>query len=207
MSRLPPVRIGKRVAIICEGFEETDYMNKLNSCGVWNPNIIVDIKNAKSIDSISSMYQYYYQNEYELVVVFCDTEKEPYDQFLKLKKSIDDSIGNHASDFVVYFANPCTMQIILSHFDLVRLKNNEKSKNAKLIEKLTGVSDYNAKESQRKAIMRKITSENYFDMKSRISKLNKDYNVVPSSNCIILFEGLDGTNAEWVEKTARKIEE
>lgn len=72
---------------------------------------------------------------------------------------------------------------------------------------MTGVSDYNAKESQRKAIMRKITSENYVDMKSRISKLNKDYNIVPSSNCIILFEGLDGTNAEWVEKTARKTEE
>ena len=76
--------------IICEGSEEEDYLKRLKECGVWSREISARIINAKSIDEIVAHYQYHYQNgNYELVVVYCDTEREPYTQFLSLKTAIN----------------------------------------------------------------------------------------------------------------------
>lgn len=88
MGKVPIRQKGKRVLIICEGFEEYDYLNRIKECAVWSQDIRVDIKNAKSINEISARYEYEYQNgAYELIVIFCDTEKAPYEQFTTLKKT------------------------------------------------------------------------------------------------------------------------
>ena len=91
----------------------------------------------------------------------------------------------------MFFANPCSMQIILSHFDKVALKSNKKSVNAPIIEKLTGVPDYKATENQRKNIMKKIDSANYITMKGNIINLSSSYKNVPSTNCLTLFKKLE----------------
>ena len=50
-----------------------------------------------------------------------------------------------AAEKLIIFANPCTMQIILSHFGDVSLSSQSKRVNAPIIERLTGVKDYDAK--------------------------------------------------------------
>lgn len=207
MGKVPIRQKGKRVLIICEGFEEYDYLNRIKECAVWSQDIRVDIKNAKSINEISARYEYEYQNgAYELIVIFCDTEKAPYEQFITLKKDLYKFHGNKAADRIVFFANPCTMQIILSHFENVSLKTNSKSKNEGVIKKCSGVANYEATENQRKAIMKKITPDNYFKMKERLVNLNKNYTIVPSSNCIVLFDGLEGKILNWIKNCNKEIE-
>lgn len=207
MRKVPIINLGKRVLIISEGYEEADYLNRLKECGVWNQSVRIDIKNAKSIDEIAARYEYDYQSGiYALIVVFCDTEKPPYQQFKSLKMELDKFHGNHASEAIVYFANPCTLQVVLSHFSDVKLKTNSKAGNADLIEKLTGVPDYKATERQRTSIMRKITADNYIEMKKNISKLSRDYTIVPSSNCLPLFDGLDGKTSAWIKGCNEEIE-
>lgn len=204
---LPPIKENTRILIICEGYEEYDYLVRLKSCKVWSNEFGVDIKNAKSIDNVAATYEYYYSNgNYKLVVVFCDTEKYPYEQFLLLKQKINDFHDNKSADSITFFANPCTMQIILSHFDKVSLKLNEKSYNAELIKKFTGVSDYRAMENQRSAIMKKINAENYQTMKNNIVALDKPYLNVPSTNAIRLFNALENGNENWVNSINIEID-
>ncbi len=97
-KKIPLINTGKRILIICEGSEEEDYFERLKECSVWSRDISVKVLNAKSIDAIIAHYQYHYQNgNYALIVVFCDTEKEPYTQFLSLRNSIDEFHGNKSA--------------------------------------------------------------------------------------------------------------
>ena len=60
---------------------------------------------------------------YSLVLVFCDTDKSPYSKYKEIKKQINEIHGNDVADDIVIFGNPCTMQIILSHFAKIKLKS------------------------------------------------------------------------------------
>jgi len=205
--KLPPIKGNIRILIICEGYEEYDYLTRLKSCKVWSNEFEVDIKNAKSINNVVATYEYhYFSGNYKLVVIFCDTEKYPYEQFSLLKQQINDFHDNKSADSIIFFANPCTMQIILSHFGKVSLKSNAKSDNAEFIKELTGISDYRATEKQRCAIMKKINAENYQTMKSNIAGLDKTCANVPSTNVIRLFNALDNGDVNWVNTINKKVE-
>lgn len=205
--KLPPIKNENRILIVCEGYEEYDYLQRLKTCEVWDKSISVDIKNAESIDNISAVYSYNYRSgNYKLVVVFCDTEKYPHKQFLALKNKINELHGNRAAEHVVFFANPCTLQIVLSHFEKVRLTSNSKSDNATIIKRLTGIEEYRATDSQRFAIMKKITAENYAVMEHNLSELCDTYTVIPSSNVLKLFNSLDNGNKAWIKETNKKID-
>ncbi len=205
--KLPPIKSQNRILIVCEGYEENDYIQRLKQCEVWDKSISVEFANAKSIDNISALYSYEYSlGNYNLIVVFCDTEKYPYKQFRALKKKINDFHGNRAADHIVFFANPCTLQIVLSHFEKVRLTTSGKADNAPIIKKLTGIEDYRATESQRSALMKKITAENYATMEKNISELNDTYTSIPGSNVLELFYSLDNGNKAWIKETNKKIE-
>ncbi len=90
----------------------------------------ITVKNAKSLDNISAMYQNEYSNDnYDLVLIFCDTEVAPYKQFEQLKKKLDAFHGfQYAHRQILYFANPCTLLIVLAHFDKANLNTNDKKK-------------------------------------------------------------------------------
>ena len=205
--RLPPIKSENRILIVCEGYEEYDYLQKLKTCEVWDKSISVDIKNAESIDKISAVYSYNYRSgNYKLVVVFCDTEENPYKQFRALKNKINELHGKRVAEHVVFFANPCTLQIVLSHFEKVRLTSNSKSDNATIIKRLTGVEEYRATGLQRSAIMKKITAKNYAVMEQNLSELNHSYTNIPSSNALKLFNSLDNGDKAWIKETNKKIE-
>lgn len=195
----------KKICFVCEGEEEFDYINQLKECKVWNSIYNIKVKKAKSIDSISAIYDYTFKNDnYDLIVIFCDTELEPYEQFKNLRNKIKQNHEKDITNDVIYFANPCTMQVILSHFDKVHLTNNSKVANSKLIQKYTGVSDYRANEKQRNSIMKKITKENYETMKQNLKEISTNYNDVPSTNLLILLNNLESSDTLWVDKITKK---
>lgn len=207
MRKLPPIKTGYKILIICEGFEEYDYIAKLKECGVWSSAYNIKPRNAKSLDNIVAIYQNEYQNSnYDLVLILCDTEIVPYEQFCKLRESINKFHGNNAADKLIIFANPCTMQIILSHFYKVKLTSNSKTNNAPLIKKLTGVVDYIAEDNQRKAIMKHINGENYMQMKSNLKGIAVEYDKVPSTNAVYWFELFENENTKWIKEINKKIE-
>lgn len=201
---LPPVKSENRILVICEGSEEYDYFDSLIKCRLWKHHI--KLKNAESIDRIAPLYEYIYQNNnYKLVIIFCDTEKAPYTKFQAMKSKINAFHANHAADSIVFFANPCTMQIILSHFDKVSLKSNSKSDNANLIKKLAGIEEYKATEKQRKSLMNQIDRRNYLTMKENLKVLSTDYTVIPSTNVLILFSQLEKEDNKWWIDINKKI--
>lgn len=81
---------GRRICIICEGAEETEYINAL-----LNKKVFSDIYNftepinAKSTNNIYSRYVDKFQsNSYDLVLIFCDTDKKPNEKYKELKSNI-----------------------------------------------------------------------------------------------------------------------
>ena len=207
MRKLPSIKTGCKILIICEGFEEYDYIAKLKECDVWSSAYNIKSRNAKSLDNIIAIYQNEYQNaNYDFIAIFCDTEIMPYEQFCKLRESLNSFHGNNAADKLIIFANPCTMQIVLSHFDKIKLSSNSKTKNSALVQKLTGVKDYIAEENQRKAIMKHIDAKNYLEMKSNLKGLSVDFDQVPSTNVVYWFELFESETTKWVKEINKKIE-
>lgn len=207
LRRLPQIKTGNSILIVCEGSEEYDYLEALKKCGVWSNKLSIKLKNAKSINNILSQYQYEFANDnYDLIVVFCDTEVPPYDEFINLKKAINEFHGKEVAEKIVFFTNPCSMQIILSHFNRVNLKSNSKTINSTLIQKLTGVKDYIATENQRTSIMKKINAKNYEVMKQNVAGLSSKCDKVPSTNILELFEQLEKNEGSWIQKLKEEID-
>ena len=148
---LPKIPQGKKICIICEGYEEHEYILKLKELKVWNSKYIVHPVNAKTNGKIFARYQDKYQSDfYDAVLVFCDTDKKPYEQYEDIKKKINKFHGNNeAARSVIIYGNPCTMQIIILHWDDIKLTSPKKYKNAPEIERLLGIIKYDAHENQK----------------------------------------------------------
>lgn len=199
-----------KICIICEGNEEYDYLNKLKSLAVWNKSYGIYLDNAGGNGSIPAKYQDAYHNDtYDLVLVFCDTEKKPYEQYDEIKNKINNFHGiDHIADKLIIFANPCTMQIILLHIEDVVLKTPAKKINSIYIEKAFGIGEkYKASKTQRDIIFSKITVENYYAMVERIKKLPSDDSVIGSTNFLKYIEFLTSENSSWIKDINNQIEE
>ena len=202
MIRKPIINNKHKICIIVEGFEEFFYLNRLLELDVWNSNYLFAVINAKSASNIFPRYQDAYSNDkYELIIVFCDTDRNPYIQYVLIKNKIDDfHHSKKASKSVVIFANPCTMQIILSHFGDISLSTQAKKVNASFIEKLTGVKHYSAKEEQIKTICNMIYKRSYEVMKERVRKINFEDSKCPSTNFSIFLDNFESSDERWIDK-------
>lgn len=197
-----------KICIICEGNEEYAYLNRLKNLQVWNEQYDISLVNAGGNGNIPARYQDRYQNGTdEVVLVFCDTEKKPHEQYKDIKRKINEFHGiPNAANEVIIFGNPCTMQIITKHWTDENLKSPAKSKNVPLIKEYTGVAHYKAREDQIEAVMKYITKENYEDMSQRMKDLDSDDSVTGSSNFgrfIKLFEGDDDA---WIGEINTRLE-
>jgi len=210
MAKLPPIRAGlHKVCIICEGYEDYAYIQRLLELNVWNSAYDFQLINAKSESNIFARYQDAYNNDrYEIILVFCDTDKAPYAQYMQLKKKLNDFHGGKrtAADKVIIFANPCTMQIVLLHFGDVSLKNQGKKTNAPVIEKLTGIPDYDAHADQVKALCSKIFKRSYPDMRRRVSEINHPDTVSGSTNFIVHLERFEQDDVKWIREINSALE-
>ena len=195
------------ICIICEGYEEYEYLARLKSLGVWSENYSIILVNAKGNGNIPARYQDKFQNGlFEVVFVFCDTEKKPYEQYIDIKRKINEIHGmGNIADQVIIYANPCTMQIILSHFQDVNLTTASKRVNATVIEECTGIKNYKARMDQLKILVGQITENNYQEMSARVKLFLDDDTELGSSNFIRLIEYLSSEHDDWVQNINKQI--
>lgn len=207
-NRLPIFSDKRKIRVICEGNEEYAYLERLKELNVWNKQYEISLVNAGGNGSIPARYQDRYQNgAYELVLVFCDTEKKPCEQYEDIKRKINEFHGNDdAAKAVVIFGNPCTMQIISKHWTDAVIKSPAKAVNAPMIKEFTGVDKYKARADQIEEAMKRVTSENYADMCRRVSMLEKDDTVLGSSNFGRLMESLGYNDSGWIDEINKRIE-
>lgn len=208
-NRVPEIFTGSRICIICEGDEEYEYLEKLISLGVWNEEYCFVLENAEGNGNIPARYQDKYQNgAYDLVLVFCDTDRKPYEQYVDIKRKINEFHGiENAADQVIIFGNPCTMQIIIEHWDDVVLGSNSKKKNAPVIFDLTGVEGYKGRKEQRRELFSRITTENYQQMRERLKKLPADDTVEGSTNFGRFLDCFSADDGCWIHMINQELEE
>ena len=206
-NRLPIFSDKHKICVICEGNEEYAYLERLRGLNVWNAQYEVLLDNAGGNGNIPARYQDRYQNgAYELLLVFCDTEKKPYEQYIDIKRKINEFHGvENAADEVIIFSNPCTMQIITKHWTDVNIKSPAKPVNAPLIKDFTGVENYKARADKIKDIMECITVENYVNMCQRVKSLNAIDTVPGSSNFGRFMELLESSDNGWIEAINRDL--
>lgn len=208
-NKLPKFLDNHKICIICEGNEEYEYLNRLKKLKVWNEQYDISLVNAGGNGNIPARYQDRYQNGAdELVLVFCDTEKKPHEQYEDIKRKINVFHGvNNAADAVIIFGNPCTMQIISKHWTDDNLKSPAKPVNAPLIKKYTGVENYKGRADQIHEVMEYVTVENYKDMSQRVNELVSDDAVTGSSNFGKLVKYLSSDDDWWISEINKKLEE
>lgn len=189
-----------RICIICEGDEEYDYLNALLKLNVFADIYSIELTNAGGNGNIFPLYQSNYQNDtYDLIIAFCDTDKAPHDQYNLIKSKLDDLFGfDDASEQVIIYSNPCVMQIILLHWDDVKLRTQAKKVNSPVIEKYTGVKNYKAKASQRKKITDQITINNFNQMLDRVRSIETSDEICPSTNIGIFLRKLINSDNKWI---------
>lgn len=207
-NKLPRFRDNHKICIICEGNEEYKYLDRLIALKVWSGQYDISLVNAGGNGNIPARYQDRYQNgSYEIVLVFCDTEKKPHEQYVDIKRKINEFHGiDHAADEVIIFGNPCTMQIISKHWADENLKSPAKAVNAPFIQKYTGVKNYKGRMDQIKKVMEYITAENYADMCRRMKALKTDDSVSGSSNFGRFIKLFESDNSGWIDEINTKIE-
>jgi len=201
-NKFPVFSDKHKICIICEGNEEYEYLETLNKLKVWNEQYEILLDNAGGNGNIPARYQDRFQNSaYELVLIFCDTEKKPYDQYVDIKRKINEFHGvDNAADEVIIFGNPCTMQIITKHWTDENIKSPAKPVNASLIKEFTGVENYKGRADQIKVVMEHVTVENYVDMCQRVSGLEIIDTVTGSSNFGKFMKLFESSDSGWIDK-------
>ena len=208
MSNIPATTNSHSVCVICEGFEEQIYFERLLQLGLWNRIYSFKVVNAKSADHIPAVFQDKYQNNrYEAILIFCDTDNPPFSKYSMIKDKINRFLGKRsAAEKVVIFANPCTMQIVLSHFGDVSLSSPSKRANAEIIEQLTGIANYDAHNEQIREMCSKIKRDNYTEMYNRIKLINHSYDVNPSTNFSSFIERFESDDPKWIKEIQNALE-
>ena len=208
-NRLPKIFTGSRICIICEGDEEYEYLEKLISLDVWSKEYCFQLENAGGNGNIPARYQDKYQNgAYDLVLVFCDTDRKPYEQYVDIKRKINEFHGvENAADKIMIYGNPCTMQIIIEHWGDVRLCSNNKKKNAPVIYDLTGIEGYKGRKEQRRKLFSQITTENYQEMRERIKQIPWDDTVEGSTNFGRFLDYFSSDDRRWMQMINEVLDE
>ena len=209
MPKRPFDSIGKhRICVICEGLEEYLYFQRLTELGVWSRKYEFNLYNAHGEARIFYKYSLVYNdNAYEAVLIFCDTDKAPSVHYRKLKNDIDRfHAKNGISDRIVIFANPCSMQLILLHFGEVKLVSQGKKTNAAVIEKLTGVRNYDGHEEQIRNICSRIFRRSYAEMRERVKVIYFKDTVPSSSNFIVFIEMFESDDSGWIRRLGNELQ-
>lgn len=191
----------RRICIVCEGYEEIEYMQTLVNKAVFSSKYDFVLINSKSMNNILDIYRARYQsNSYDLVLVFCDTDKLPSEKYREIKHGINRFHNASVADKLVIFGNPCTMQIILSHFADIKITSQSKSINGKYIKQFAGIENYKATDEQRKELFGKIKKDNYQTMKENVAKLSICDEELSSTNILEFLEKFENDNDEWIDK-------
>ena len=198
----------KKILILAEGYEEKPYIERIIHFPAISKNYIFsDVINLKGNGKIISRYQYEIQTgRYDLILVFCDADKGS-SQFFDIVHKIGEDIFNDKNKgiLVFIFANPVTLQIVLSHFGKVELSEKAKKLNKEIIKELTGIENYDAKDNQIKELISKINYTNYKIMKGNIKNISEDYRIIPSTNFLKFINRFESDDTTWIDEINRMI--
>ena len=198
----------RNVLILAEGYEEKPYIEKIIHFPCMSDSIVFEpVINLKGNGQIISRYQYELQtNRYDMVLIFADADKGS-KQFIELIEKLGlELFGDKSKGKLVFmFANPVTMQIVLSHFGKVELNSNSKKINSNIIYGLTGILNYDAKEKQIKELIGKVNYRNYPIMKENIKELPTEYKKVPSSNFLEFLTKFESHDNSWIDEINSQI--
>ncbi len=116
VNRLPQIFTGSKICIICEGDEEYEYLKKLIELDMWSKEYRFQLENAEGNGNIPARYQDKFQNgSYDLVLIFCDTDKKPYEQYVDIKQKINEFHGvENAADRSSYMEIPALCRLLLN---------------------------------------------------------------------------------------------
>lgn len=218
----------RRLHVICEGKEDKMYFDTLINLGVWNKDIIIDTEDAMGNTNIKRRYESqvssreteeYFQTyidarrseDYDAVIIFCDTGAADNSRSRGVFRGILDKTNTHngttdETNDVVYYANPVTMQIILSHFKKVSITSENKYDYEKLVYECCGVEDFASLHSEAKLneIMKQINRDNYNNnLKENLKDAPKDYRILNSTNILDLFFKLESSDVTWIDKIGK----
>jgi len=201
----------KRIAILCEGFEEKPFLEKILSFPCINRSLyeLGPIVNAKGNGSLFPKFQDMYgKNLYDLILIFCDADKGS-GPFLSLYDKLDDGLfgGKRIAERIIIFVNPVTLQVVLSNFGKVALTHVSKRKNQEAVEALTGIKNYDATEEQIAEMMRRINTRTYAVMKENLQSVSTDKTKVPSTNLLQFLERLESDDDSWVDEIIAAMDE
>ena len=87
-----------------------------------------------------------------------------------------------------------------AHFGDVNLRNQGKKTNADIIERYTGVKNYDAHKEQIEEICSKIFRRTYPDMRDRVKLLNHPDIVSGSTNFFAFLERFEQSDDKWIEE-------
>ena len=193
----------KNILILAEGFEEKPYIDKILSFPNINKDIytFAETVNVKGNGNIPARYQFEIQRGfYDVVLVFCDADKGS-EQSLSLVYDIGEKffLRKESGIEVFIFANPVTIQLVLSHFGDVNITKIGKKSNAEIVEQLTGIKNYDAKKEQIREIVDKIHFNSLDNFKKRIETISKNINDIPSTNFLTFLERFESDNSDWIK--------
>ena len=103
------------------------------------------------------------------------------------------------ADQLVMFVNPVTLQVVLLHYGEVKLNNVGKKTNAAIVEQMTGIKDYDAKEEQIIEMMNGIHFRSYQDFKNRLKTLPNNVEDSPSTNLLTFLERFASDDNSWID--------
>ncbi len=206
---IPPSVIYKRfkikIEIICEGLEEVLYLKRLLSFHYWNELLDIVLTNANGISSVYSAYSKSRATHKDTSYFFilCDSgesDSQARNEFNKIIGNVNNDLKgrNPATDLVI-FANPCTMQIFLSHFEVVMVPGEDlKVKaNKDYICAIAGVSGYSKTHDGISSFMKRISRESYKTLKENLLKYPTDYHTPNSTNALSMLTRLESQDLSW----------
>ena len=210
-NNLPPrLFSGAKICVICEGNEEYAYLRRLDEINFWSSKIQIFPTNAEGNGNLFARFQDQYQSDnYDLVLIFCDTDKKPFKQFEEIKNKINDMFDNeNAYKHVIIYSNPCILQIVLLHWECVALTTQAKKKNAIYVEEYTGVCGYKAREDQLDEIYKQITLENCDTLIKNLEKIHsEEYDKsVSSTNFLTFLQYFRKDDTQWIDEINRYLE-
>lgn len=198
-----------RIAIVCEGQEEMMYIKALQSLAIFCPiyEIIPVLATSGSDDrvggagNIPAFFQDCLTKPFDAVFFLLDVDSHPHQAFEAVRKKVELVVGPAGFSRFALYTNPCTLQLMVLHFEKTALISQSKMANRQIVNRIwPKIKRYDAEEWQLEEMSYSFTKENYNTMKANAKTLlnPKKYDS-PSSNVVSFFENIEGDDDTWIK--------
>jgi len=202
-----------KILVICEGDEEIMYLQALIDLNVFDPmyEVIPKLAALAPGDSggagkVPMVFQYYYTSQaYDAMYFMIDVDANPHEAFENVKTKVN-GIAPKLFEKHALYTNPCTLQLMVLHFEKTVLSNQNKANNTAVVKRIwpSIKKQYSAKAYQLNIMKYAFSANNYMEMKQNMKTLESgDCYSAPSSNIPDFFDHLESGDASWLTKKSK----